>query len=53
MNKNKIIIGTAQSDPNYGINKIKFLKLSKVIRNNNFMIDTAITYKTQICLSKK
>ena len=54
MNKNKIIIGTAQSDPNYGINKSKnFLKLSKVIRNNNFMIDTAITYKNSNMLIKK
>ena len=29
MNKNKIIIGTAQSDPNYGINKVKFFKIIK------------------------
>lgn len=54
MNKNKIIIGTAQSDPNYGINKSKnFLKLSQIIKENNFTIDTAIAYKNSNILLKK
>ena len=54
MNKNKIIIGTAQSDPSYGINKSKnFLKLSQIIKKNNFTIDTAITYKNSNAFLKK
>ena len=46
MNKNKIIIGTAQSDVNYGIIKSKnFIHLSKFVKMNNFFIDTAPVYK--------
>lgn len=54
MNKNKIIIGTAQSDPSYGVNKSKnFLKLFGIIKENNFTIDTAITYKNSNVFLKK
>tara|TARA_A100001015_G_C15037614_1_gene737358 strand:- start:633 stop:1502 length:870 start_codon:yes stop_codon:yes gene_type:complete len=54
MNKNKIIIGTAQSDPSYGVNKSKnFLKLFRIIKKNNFTIDTAITYKNSGVFLKK
>ena len=54
MNKNKIIIGTAQSDPSYGVNKSKnFLNLFRIIKENNFTIDTAITYKNSGVFLKK
>jgi predicted aldo/keto reductase-like oxidoreductase len=46
MNKKKIIIGTAQSDPNYGIIKSNnFIKIIKLIKKNKFFLDTAIVYK--------
>ena len=46
MNKKKIIIGTAQSDPNYGIIKSNnFIKIIKLIKKHKFFLDTAIVYK--------
>ena len=54
MNKNKIIIGTAQSDANYGIIKSKnFIHLSKFVKMNNFFLDTAPVYRNSDLFFKK
>ena len=45
MNK-KIIIGTAQSDPNYGFNKKKnLISLINFCKKKNLYFDTALSYK--------
>ena len=42
----KIIIGTAQSDPNYGFSKKKnLIKLISFCKKKNLYIDTALSYK--------
>tara|TARA_Y100000389_G_C17399668_1_gene484586 strand:- start:259 stop:1128 length:870 start_codon:yes stop_codon:yes gene_type:complete len=54
MNKNKIIIGTAQSDINYGIIKSKnFIHLSNFVKKNNFFLDTAPVYRNSDRFFKK
>lgn len=54
MNKNKIIIGTAQSDPGYGIIKSKnFFDLSTFVKKKNFFLDTSPTYKNSDLFFKK
>jgi hypothetical protein len=43
---NKIILGTAQTDLNYGFNKNKDLySLINIIKEKKFTLDTAPTYK--------
>ena len=44
--QNKIILGTAQTDKNYGFGKNNDLSsLVNIIKKKNFTLDTAPTYK--------
>lgn len=54
MNKKKIVLGTAQSDPNYGIVKSDdFIKITNLIKKHKFYLDTATTYKNSGFFLKK